>query len=41
MDTPEKLATLYTQDKNKARKHNAMSAGHHYAQANRNNLGKK
>jgi hypothetical protein len=35
MDIPEKLATQGTQDEEQ--KHNAVSVGHHYTQANTNN----
>ena len=37
MDTPEKLATWDTQDEEK---HNTICVGHHYAQANTNNVNK-
>ena len=43
MDNPEKLATQVTQDKEKKTKTknpNAMCAGHHYPQANTNNVNK-
>ena len=37
MDNPEKLATLGTQDEDKQNK-NTICVGHHYAQANTNNV---
>ena len=37
MDTPEKLATWATQDK---QKHNIIGVGLHYAQTNTNNVNK-
>ena len=44
MDNPEKLATQVTQDKEKKKKKkkkpNEMCAGHHYPQANTNNVNK-
>jgi hypothetical protein len=41
MDNPEKLATLGTQEEDKQNKiHNAMCDGHHYTQANTNNINK-
>jgi hypothetical protein len=43
MDNAEKLATQVTQDKEKKTKTknpNAMCAGHHYPQANTNNVNK-
>ena len=39
MDNPEKMATWGTQEK-LSKKHNAMCAGHHYVQANTNNVNK-
>jgi hypothetical protein len=45
MDNPEKLATQVTQDKEKKQKQkqkipNTMCVGHHYLQANTNNVNK-
>ena len=41
MDNPEKLATLDTQDEDKQNvKHSAIYVGHHYTQANTNNVNK-
>ena len=43
MDNPEKLATKGTQDEEKQKqkpKHNTICVGHHYAQANTNNVNK-
>ena len=41
MDNPEKLATQVTQDEEKTKqKHNTICVGHHYAQANTNNVSK-
>ena len=37
MDTSEKLATWDTQDEEK---HNTICVGHHYVQANTNNVNK-
>ena len=37
MDNPEKLATFGTQDDEK-QKHTTICVGHHYAQANTNNV---
>jgi hypothetical protein len=37
MDNPEKLATLGIQDEGK---HNTIFVGHHYVQANTNNVKK-
>jgi hypothetical protein len=39
MDNPEKMATWGTQEK-LSKIHNAMCAGHHYVQANTNNVNK-
>ena len=39
MDNPEKLATLGTQDKQN-KQHNTICVGHHYQQANTNNVNK-
>ena len=42
MDNPEKLAALGTQDEDKQSiKHNTICVGHHYAQANTNNVNEK
>ena len=40
MDYPEKLETQGTQDEDKQNKakHNTIYAGHHYTQANTNNV---
>ena len=41
MDNLEKLATLDTQDEDKQKKkHNTICVGHHYTQANTNNVNK-
>ena len=42
MGNPEKLATQVTQDKEKTKgkKPNTMCVGHHYSQANTNNVNK-
>ena len=43
MDNPEKLETQATQDTRRRQtkqKHNTMYIGHHYAQANINNVNK-
>ena len=42
MDNPEKLATQVTQDKakTKGKKPTTICVGHHYPQANRNNVNK-
>jgi hypothetical protein len=44
MDNPEKLATQVTQEKEKkktkTKKNNTMCVGHHYLQANTNNVNK-
>ena len=39
MDNPEKLATFGTQDK-QDKTHNTICGGHHYQQANKNNVNK-
>jgi hypothetical protein len=41
MDNPEKPETRGTQDEDKKNKtHNTICVGHHYAQANTNNVNK-
>ena len=40
MDNPEKLATWGTQNVEKQDKNTAQCVGHHYAQANTNNVNK-
>ena len=41
MDNQEKLATyIYTRQRKTMQKHNTMCVGHHYMQANTNNINK-
>ena len=40
MDSPEKLPTWSTQDEEKKKKNNTICFGHHYTQANTNNVNK-
>jgi hypothetical protein len=40
MDNPEKLATLDTRRRQTQQKHNTVCVGHHYTQANTNNVNK-
>ena len=40
MDNPEKLVTYGTQDRKTTQEHNTICAGHHYSQANTNNVNK-
>jgi hypothetical protein len=40
MGNSEKLATYGTQDRKIQHKHNTICIGHHYAQANTNNVNK-
>jgi len=40
MDNPEKGNIVYTRRRKKKTKHNTICVGHHYTQANTNNLNK-